>query len=199
MIGRRREKTASSSWFDLQPPPPARSGSCLWLLARRRPRASLDLVGDDRTHPHEDLEGAIARRGSRAASAGISTSRTTSSRPLRPRPGICISVRVRGFGLTPLEAMAAGVPPLLLDTPVARESCGDAALYVGRRRRCRHGGRPGTDSGGPRPHVCVCSPRLPRRWPNINGRRPHAVHSSFSIEMAAAIDPAGLPGTIGRS
>ena len=35
-----------------------------------------------------------------------------------------------GLGLTPLEALAAGVPPVLLDTPVARESCGDAALYV---------------------------------------------------------------------
>jgi glycosyltransferase involved in cell wall biosynthesis len=35
-----------------------------------------------------------------------------------------------GLGLTPLEALAAGVPPLLLDTPVARESCGNAAVYV---------------------------------------------------------------------
>ena len=35
-----------------------------------------------------------------------------------------------GFGLTPLEALAAGVPVVLLDTPVAREVCGDAALYV---------------------------------------------------------------------
>jgi alpha-1,3-rhamnosyl/mannosyltransferase len=35
-----------------------------------------------------------------------------------------------GLGLTPLEALAAGVPPLLLDTPVARESCAEAALYV---------------------------------------------------------------------
>jgi alpha-1,3-rhamnosyl/mannosyltransferase len=35
-----------------------------------------------------------------------------------------------GLGLTPLEALAAGVPPVLLDTPVARESCGDAAVYV---------------------------------------------------------------------
>jgi glycosyltransferase involved in cell wall biosynthesis len=32
--------------------------------------------------------------------------------------------------MTPLEALAAGVPPVLLDTAVARESCGDAALYV---------------------------------------------------------------------
>jgi alpha-1,3-rhamnosyl/mannosyltransferase len=35
-----------------------------------------------------------------------------------------------GLGLTPLEALAAGVPSVLLDTPVARESCGTAALYV---------------------------------------------------------------------
>ena len=35
-----------------------------------------------------------------------------------------------GLGLTPLEALACGVPPVLLDTPVARESCADAALYV---------------------------------------------------------------------
>ncbi|MGH2898817.1 MAG: glycosyltransferase, partial [Solirubrobacteraceae bacterium] len=35
-----------------------------------------------------------------------------------------------GLGLTPLEALANGVPPVLLDTQVARESCGDAAVYV---------------------------------------------------------------------
>jgi glycosyltransferase involved in cell wall biosynthesis len=37
-----------------------------------------------------------------------------------------------GFGLTPLEALASGVPVVLLDTPVAREICGDAAVYVTR-------------------------------------------------------------------
>ena len=35
-----------------------------------------------------------------------------------------------GFGLTPLEALARGVPPVVLDTPVAREVCGRAARYV---------------------------------------------------------------------
>ena len=35
-----------------------------------------------------------------------------------------------GFGLTPLEALAAGVPSVLLDTAVARETCGAAAQYV---------------------------------------------------------------------
>ena len=38
-----------------------------------------------------------------------------------------------GFGHPPLEALAAGVPGVLLDTPVARETCLDAALYVPRR------------------------------------------------------------------
>jgi alpha-1,3-rhamnosyl/mannosyltransferase len=37
-----------------------------------------------------------------------------------------------GFGLTPLEALAAGVPIVVLDTAVAREVYGDAAIYVAR-------------------------------------------------------------------
>ena len=35
-----------------------------------------------------------------------------------------------GLGMTPLEALAAGAPSVLYDTEIARESCGDAALYV---------------------------------------------------------------------
>jgi glycosyltransferase involved in cell wall biosynthesis len=35
-----------------------------------------------------------------------------------------------GFGLTPLEAMAHGVPPVVLDTEVAREVYGPAARYL---------------------------------------------------------------------
>jgi glycosyltransferase involved in cell wall biosynthesis len=37
-----------------------------------------------------------------------------------------------GFGLTPLEALGAGVPIVVLDTPVAREIYGGAAVYVER-------------------------------------------------------------------
>jgi alpha-1,3-rhamnosyl/mannosyltransferase len=37
-----------------------------------------------------------------------------------------------GFGLTPLEALASGIPIVVLDTPVAREIYGSAALYVDR-------------------------------------------------------------------
>ncbi len=35
-----------------------------------------------------------------------------------------------GFGMTPLEAIAHGVPPVLLDTPVSREVFGNAARLV---------------------------------------------------------------------
>ena len=35
-----------------------------------------------------------------------------------------------GFGLTPLEAMHAGVPVIAARSPGLAETCGDAALYV---------------------------------------------------------------------
>jgi glycosyltransferase involved in cell wall biosynthesis len=38
-----------------------------------------------------------------------------------------------GFGLTPLEALSAGVPPVVLDTPIATEIYGGAARYVQHR------------------------------------------------------------------
>ena len=102
------------------------------ILARRRPQASLDLVGDNRTHPHENLERAIAAEG---LGGRIRWHRFVPDDQLRDlyrraRAFVFLS-EYEGLGLTPLEALAAGVPPLLLDTPVARESCGDAALYVG--------------------------------------------------------------------
>jgi glycosyltransferase involved in cell wall biosynthesis len=35
-----------------------------------------------------------------------------------------------GLGLTPLEALTVGIPSVVGDTPVARESLGDAAIYA---------------------------------------------------------------------
>jgi glycosyltransferase involved in cell wall biosynthesis len=100
-------------------------------LARRHPEASLDLAGDNRTFPHEDLAAAIARE---QVGTQIRWHRYVSDEQLadlyqRARAFAFLS-EYEGLGLTPLEAIAAGAPPVLLDTAVARESCGDAALYV---------------------------------------------------------------------
>jgi glycosyltransferase involved in cell wall biosynthesis len=100
-------------------------------IAKSHPAARLEIVGDNRTHPYEDLQAV-------AAAEGIESR-------VSIRPYVCdadlaelyASARVfallseyEGFGHPPLEALAFGVPPVLLDTGVAHEVCGDAALYV---------------------------------------------------------------------
>jgi glycosyltransferase involved in cell wall biosynthesis len=42
----------------------------------------------------------------------------------------CFPSLDEGFGLCPLEAMAAGAPCVVSDRPVLRETCGEAAVYV---------------------------------------------------------------------
>ncbi len=51
---------------------------------------------------------------------------------MREPPCSRSSPSTEGFGLTPLEALAAGVPSVVVDTPVAREVLGDAAVFVER-------------------------------------------------------------------
>jgi glycosyltransferase involved in cell wall biosynthesis len=102
-------------------------------IARRNPAARLEIVGDNRTHPYEDLSAIAAAQ--RIASQ-------VSVRPYvfdddlaglygRARAFAWLS-EYEGFGHPPLEALGCGVPSVLLDTDVAREVCGDAALYVAR-------------------------------------------------------------------
>jgi glycosyltransferase involved in cell wall biosynthesis len=100
-------------------------------LARTRPDASLDIVGDDRTFPPEDLDGTIASLGleGRVRWHRFVTDSQLAELYGRARAFAFLS-EYEGLGLTPLEALAAGVPPVLGDTSVAHESCGDAALYV---------------------------------------------------------------------
>jgi glycosyltransferase involved in cell wall biosynthesis len=102
-------------------------------LARRRPTVRLDLVGDNRTYPRQDIAGTIAAEGLDGRATWRQYVPDAELRNLydNARAFVFLS-EYEGFGLTPLEALAAGVPPLLLDTAVAREICGDAALYVGR-------------------------------------------------------------------
>jgi len=100
-------------------------------VARAHADASLDIVGDNRSYPFEDITAAIAREqlGDR-----IRWHRYASDAQLADLYGsaraFAFFSEYEGLGMTPLEALAAGVPPVLYDTSVARETCGSAALYV---------------------------------------------------------------------
>jgi glycosyltransferase involved in cell wall biosynthesis len=103
------------------------------LVARHRSAATLDLIGDDRTYPPEDLQQTIRAEN---LDGRIHWHRYVSEAELsdfyRGARAFAFLSEYEGLGLTPLEALAANVPPVLLDTPVSRESCGEAALYVQR-------------------------------------------------------------------
>lgn len=100
-------------------------------VARAHPEASLDLAGDNRSYPHEDVHAAIDREelGTRIRWHRYAPDEQLAALYGGARAFAFLS-EYEGLGLTPLEALAAGVPPVLLDTPVARESCGEAAFYV---------------------------------------------------------------------
>lgn len=102
-------------------------------LARAHPDARLEIVGDNRTSPAIDLPGAIRATG---LTDRIHLRSYVTDQELRAlyasASAFAFLSEYEGFGLTPLEAMAAGLPVLLLDTPVAREICGDAAIYLER-------------------------------------------------------------------
>jgi glycosyltransferase involved in cell wall biosynthesis len=100
-------------------------------LARRYPALTLEIVGDNRSYPFQDLERTITLEGlaGRVRWRPWVPDDELGKLYGRARAFAFLS-EYEGLGLTPLEALAAGVPPLLLDTPVARESCAEAALYV---------------------------------------------------------------------
>jgi glycosyltransferase involved in cell wall biosynthesis len=102
-------------------------------LARAHTDARLDIVGENRSSPHVDLVD-VARATGLADRVHLRS--YVSDNELRMAydgaSAFIFLSEYEGFGLTPLEALAAGVPVLLLDTPVARETCGDAAIYVSR-------------------------------------------------------------------
>jgi glycosyltransferase involved in cell wall biosynthesis len=101
------------------------------IVLRRRPDARLLVIGEDRGRTRIDPE-ALAR--------GHGISHAVAWRPYVPHDELMQSyARARafvflsdyeGFALTPLEAIAHGVPPVLLDTAVGREVYDDAARYV---------------------------------------------------------------------
>ena len=102
-------------------------------LARARPGARLEIVGENRTVPHIDLAAAVRAEGLHDRIQLRSYVTDQELHTLYAGASVFAFLSAyEGFGLTPLEAMSAGLPVLLLDTPVAREICGDAAMYVAR-------------------------------------------------------------------
>jgi len=95
------------------------------------PDARLEIVGENRTYPHQDLAALSRAAGlgdrtclrSYVADAGLADA-------FRRASVFVFLSEYEGFGLTPLEALSCGIPIVMLDTPVAREVCGPAALYV---------------------------------------------------------------------
>ena len=96
-----------------------------------RPDARLVIAGADRSYPALDLAGLAAEAGvgGRVDIRSYVTEEELDSLYSRAAVFVFLS-EYEGFGLTPLEALSAGVPIVVLDTPIAREVYGDAAWYV---------------------------------------------------------------------
>jgi glycosyltransferase involved in cell wall biosynthesis len=93
--------------------------------------ARMEIVGDNRTYPSQQVESIAAAEGLQDIVQFRSyASDDVVSDLYRRASAFAFLSEYEGFGHPPLEALAAGVPAVLLDTPVARETCLDAAIYV---------------------------------------------------------------------
>jgi glycosyltransferase involved in cell wall biosynthesis len=100
-------------------------------IARTDARARLVLIGDNRTYPREEPLQVARDLGIAAA---VDARPWVSDAELAALYGAATAFAwlstYEGFGLPPLEAMAAGVPVVACDTAVAREIYGEAAILV---------------------------------------------------------------------
>jgi glycosyltransferase involved in cell wall biosynthesis len=93
--------------------------------------AQIVIVGENRSWPHEDLASEAARLQIQdAVELADYVSDDRLGELYATARAFAFVSDYEGFGLTPLEALASGVPPVVADTPVSREICGEAALYV---------------------------------------------------------------------
>ena len=107
--------------------------------AASRPEARLVIAGADRSYPALDLAGLAAEAGVGKRVELMSYVTEPELEALYARAAVFVFLsEYEGFGLTPLEALSAGVPIVVLDTPVAREVYGDAAWYVPLEGEVRH-------------------------------------------------------------
>ncbi len=102
-------------------------------VARAVPGARLVIAGEDRSWPPISLRDTAAAYGveSRVEIRDYVSDEDLAELYERASAFAFLS-EYEGFGLTPLEALAAQLPIVVLDTPVAREVYGDAAHYVAR-------------------------------------------------------------------
>jgi glycosyltransferase involved in cell wall biosynthesis len=100
-------------------------------VASRLPELQLVLVGADRSWPPQHIDHRIRTSG--VASRIVWRPQVSEDALRRLYTGARVFVflsEYEGFGLTPLESLAAGVPVIVADVPVAREAYGAAAVYV---------------------------------------------------------------------
>jgi glycosyltransferase involved in cell wall biosynthesis len=100
-------------------------------VAKRHADARLEIVGDNRTHPYEDIPAIVAALDlqTQVTIRPYADDNELSDLYGRAKAFALLS-EYEGFGHPPLEALACGVPSVVLDTDVAREVYRDAALYV---------------------------------------------------------------------
>jgi glycosyltransferase involved in cell wall biosynthesis len=100
-------------------------------IAGQLPAARLEIVGRNRTHPHQDVASLVDRAGLGPLVSIRDWIPDGALADLYARAtAFAFLSEYEGHGLTPLEALAAGVAPVVLDTPVAREAYGEAAIRV---------------------------------------------------------------------
>jgi glycosyltransferase involved in cell wall biosynthesis len=100
-------------------------------LMRRRPGLVLDVVGENRTHPHLELEGLADEMGirPRVRFSGYVEEAPLADRYAAADAAVFLS-EYEGFGLPALEAAARGVPLVVSRAPALGEVFRDAALLV---------------------------------------------------------------------
>jgi len=99
-------------------------------LAVNRDDVRLEIVGANRTHPPLDLRALAPAAVRDRIRIRDWVDDSELGRLYERASAFAFLSEDEGFGLTPLEALAGGIPPVVLDTAVAREVLGDAALYV---------------------------------------------------------------------
>ncbi len=101
------------------------------LVAGTHPAARLEIVGANRTRPHVDFDALVETHGLRDRVRLRHWVDEPTLEALYQHASVFVFLsEYEGFGFTPLEAMAHGAVPVVLDTAVAREVYGDAAWRV---------------------------------------------------------------------